>query len=110
MVASCLPVIIKAAGLNASVSTDIQAHTQTNTHARACTQDTPWVTVNPGLWSFKELRGQKSLVLGTQLLFVVGWALPPDPGERWECGDIFAAQEIAGVLGENKNLFHPSQL
>ena len=42
-------------------------------------------------------KGTESLVLGTQLLFVVGWALPPGPGERWECGDTFKGSKRWGL-------------
>ena len=49
VVASQSPVIIKAAGPNAPVSTDIQAHTQANTHAGHAGRDTPLNTVNQAL-------------------------------------------------------------
>ena len=41
MVASQPPVIIKGAGPNAPVRTDIQADTQANTHAGHAGRDTP---------------------------------------------------------------------
>ena len=79
LVASCPPGIIKAAGPNTRVSTDIQAHTQANM-CWACTQGHTFKYSHPGSGPLRA-KGTESLVLGTQLLVVLGWAMPPGPGE-----------------------------
>lgn len=84
--ASCPPVIIKAAGPNAPMSTDTQAHTQTNRHW-ACTQGHAITYSQPGSGPLRA-KGTESLVLGTQLLFVLDWAMPQGPREMWEWENI----------------------
>ena len=64
MVTSCPPVIIKAAGPNAPVSTDIQARTQTNTHTGRARRCAPLCTLTRGL-VLQEVSGQRPSVGGT---------------------------------------------
>ena len=105
MVASWPPVIIKAAGPN--VSTDIQAHTQANTRW-ACTQGHTFKYSHPGSGPLRS-KGTESLVLGTQLLVVLGWAMPPGPREG-ASGETLGRAPRDGGFRENKHLLHPSQL
>ena len=107
MVASWPPVIIKAAGPNTRVSTDIQAHTQANTRW-ACTQAHTFKYSSPGSGPLRA-KGTESLVLGTQLLAVLGWAMPPGPGEG-ASGETSGRAPRDGGFHENKNLLHPAQL
>ena len=107
MVASWPPVIIKAAGPNTRVSTDIQAHTQANTRW-ACTQAHTFKYSHPGSGPLRA-KGTESLVLGTQLLVVLGWAMPPGPGEGAR-GETSGRAPRDGGFRENKNLLHLAQL
>ena len=107
LVASCPPVIIKAAGPNAPVSTDMQAHTQANT-CWLCTQGHTFKYSHPGSGPLRS-KGTESLVLGTQLLVVLGWAMPPGPGEG-ASGETLGRAHGDGGFHQNKNLLHPSQL
>ena len=107
MVASWPPVIIKAAGPNTRVSTDIQAHTQANTRW-ACTQAHTFKYSSPGSGPLRA-KGTESLVLGTQLLAVLGWAMPPGPGEGAR-GETSGTAPRDGGFHQNKNLLHPAQL
>ena len=43
------------------------------------------------------VKGTESLVLGTKLLLVLGRAMPPGPGERWEWGDIGKGSQRWGL-------------
>ena len=85
--ASWPPVIIKAAGPNTCVSTDIQAQRQAHTHTGRACRDNSFKYRHLG-WGPLRAKGTESLVLGSQLLVVLGWAMPPGPRERRECGDI----------------------
>ena len=85
--ASWPPVIIKAAGPNTCVSTDIQAQRQAHTHTGRARRDNSFKYSHLG-WGPLRAKGTESLVLGSQLLVVLGWAMPPGPRERRECGDI----------------------
>ena len=107
MVASCPPGIIKAAGPNAPVSTDMQAHKQANT-LWPCTQEHTFKYSSPGSGPLRA-KGTESLVLGTQLLVILGWAMPPGPGEG-ACGETLGRAPRDGGFRENKHLLHPSQL
>ena len=82
VVSSWPSIIIKVPGLNACVSTDIQAHTQENTHW-ACTQACILKYSYPGSGPPRG-KGTESLVLGAQLLVVLGWTMPLGSQERWE--------------------------
>ena len=104
---SCPPVIIKAAGPNAPASTDTQAHTQTNARW-ACTQGHAVTYSQPGSGPLRA-QGTESLVLGTQLFFVLDWAMPQVPRKDGS-GETLRRTPRDEHLGENKNLLHPSQL
>ena len=107
VVSSWPSIIIKVPGLNACVSTDIQAHTQANT-CWACTQAHTFKYSSLGSGPLRA-KGTESLVLGTQLLAVLGWAMPPGPGEG-ASGETSGRAPRDGGFRENKNLLHPSQL
>ena len=53
----------------------------------ACRQGHTFKYSQPGSGPLRA-KGTESLVLGTQLLVVLGRAMPPGPGGRQECGDI----------------------
>ena len=78
VVSSWPSIIIKVPSLNACVSTDIQAHTQENTHWACILKDS-----YPGSGPPRG-KGTESLVLGAQLLVVLGWTMPLGSQERWE--------------------------
>ena len=96
MVASWPPVIIKAADPNTCVSTDIQTHTQANTNTAHARRDNSFKYSHLG-WSPLRAKGTEGLVLGTQLLVVLGWAMPPAPRERRKWGDIGKGSQKWGL-------------
>ena len=84
----------------------IQAHIQENTHW-ACTQACILKYSYSGSGPSRG-KGTESLVLGTQLLVVLGWAMPPGPREG-ASGETLGRAPRDGGLGENKNLLSFSE-
>ena len=71
--------------------------THTGTHAHwACTQGHAFTYSYPRLGPLRA-KGTESLVLGTQLLLVLGWTMPPGPRERREWGDIAKGSQRWGL-------------
>ena len=95
--ASWPPVIIKAAGPNTCVSTDTQAQRQAHTHTGRACRDNSFKYRHLG-WGPLRAKGTESLVLGSQLLVVLGRAMPPGPGERRKWGDIGKGSQRRGLL------------
>ena len=72
--------------------------TETGTHTHwACTQGHAFTYSYLG-WGPLRAKGTESLVLGTQLLVVLGRAMPPGPGERRKWGDIGKGSQRRGLL------------
>ena len=65
-------------------------------HTWACTQGHAFTYSYPGSGALRA-KGRESLVLGSQLLVVLGRAMPPGPGERRKWGDIGKGSQRLGL-------------